>query len=1131
MEVLLLVGSLLNAIFCWRYAQSLGETILEGDMYIQYVASLYKGPTNGVNEGLCQSIEPEAVQRMQAVRWALSKLNDIGYFPNRTIGIRVSETCHSLERIKNIALQLAMEMNNNNTDVVGCISPDSSSETEVMSRLLSSLPEEYRLLQLGVSSTAAVLSNKDIYRNFFRIIPTDDTQAKVIIRFMQEMNWTYAAVIYADDTYGRGGKDALVEKVNADVCFPVVMPIDPKNASVSEIGNQISDKIMKSKIPISGVVVFGDSVIADAVLQACEIELAKDPNATRLVFLFSEAGDYIEGKHTNISKGAYVTSPPRRTIEDFLTYLRQAYTFSSSIIEEMKWNKWLVEVFRTNFDCDPLNCSTNTEARFNATFRSSVYTTYAVQTALVAAKLVRNRINAICNSINLCTAFFNTSVNPRNLFIQDMNKFTVDFDNDFTGIKAAVFRIKEFQNPIWKLSFNGSTNVNFDASLPLYEVYNHQNCDGTFMRVCFKKVSEFKGDELIVFTSEIKDYDVNDKELSYPNIRKPQCPDGAYCDVCFINNNVDPILVIQGELYIVGIVPVHNKGKTPLECGDIKHGGLDLVEMIQFAVFYGSNLGNKPTGTIGIIIIDSCNDEQIVRERVLNLHRNGVMLHGSYVPVSDRILGYVGGWSSSVSIAVAELTTRLGFAQISYASTAPQLSQRTLYPYFLRTPSSDSSQARAMLQLVKELEANFIQIVYSANAYGEGGRDLIINLAKNMDICVGQTTNVTLFSKPGDIVASIRNVPEARIVVMFTGSSETEILVPFFNALLTKNEFLFIGSDGWGTRINLKQKNNLIGTITLAAELGINTQFGAYLKTLNSSKSNSDYWIRPYLENYFGCYYQWNYNKTSGTKCSGNERLDELTTNYTIEVWTQFAERAVVSLLQGARQALDKYCNNSARICDNFRKNTQGFVDILKNQTWKVSGQTTRIFDNNGDGFAGYRIYMVALDTGGDYRPIGEFQPAESTLVISSQETFKSIQNSVAAKCSDNSKCQQCFPESLTSKEKIPTWSVIVIVILAVLACTLSAILIPTCYRRGNCVKIENGRLKYITPIYLQGGETCNINSGKTAKKKKNENEIYDQIHSIQNQNLSSNVILSQTDAQCVDSDVDSGNIKRIYSQ
>ncbi|CAG7820054.1 unnamed protein product, partial [Allacma fusca] len=67
----------------------------------------------------------------------------------------------------------------------------------------------------------------------------------------------------------------------------------------------------------------------------------------------------------------------------------------------------------------------------------------------------------------------------------------------------------------------------------------------------------------------------------------------------------------------------------------------------------------------------------------------------------DRVIGVIGGQSSSVSIQVANLLRLFQIPQISYMSTSPQLSNRERFPYFFRTVPSDVNQAHAILDILQ----------------------------------------------------------------------------------------------------------------------------------------------------------------------------------------------------------------------------------------------------------------------------------------------------------------------------------------------------------------------------------------------------------------------------------------------
>lgn len=61
----------------------LGVTLLDGDVYIQFVGAFYLEP-----DGSCKSssIESETVQNLQAIKWTLSKLNENNYINGVKIG-------------------------------------------------------------------------------------------------------------------------------------------------------------------------------------------------------------------------------------------------------------------------------------------------------------------------------------------------------------------------------------------------------------------------------------------------------------------------------------------------------------------------------------------------------------------------------------------------------------------------------------------------------------------------------------------------------------------------------------------------------------------------------------------------------------------------------------------------------------------------------------------------------------------------------------------------------------------------------------------------------------------------------------------------------------------------------------
>ncbi|TKS90680.1 Metabotropic glutamate receptor 8 [Collichthys lucidus] len=71
--------------------------------------------------------------------------------------------------------------------------------------------------------------------------------------------------------------------------------------------------------------------------------------------------------------------------------------------------------------------------------------------------------------------------------------------------------------------------------------------------------------------------------------------------------------------------------------------------------------------------------------------------------------------------------------QISYASTAPELSDNTRYDFFSRVVPPDSYQAQAMMDIVTAMEWNYVSTLASEGNYGESGVEAFIQISRETD--------------------------------------------------------------------------------------------------------------------------------------------------------------------------------------------------------------------------------------------------------------------------------------------------------------------------------------------------------------------------------------------------------------
>ncbi|KTG40895.1 hypothetical protein cypCar_00001070 [Cyprinus carpio] len=68
--------------------------------------------------------------------------------------------------------------------------------------------------------------------------------------------------------------------------------------------------------------------------------------------------------------------------------------------------------------------------------------------------------------------------------------------------------------------------------------------------------------------------------------------------------------------------------------------------------------------------------------------------------------------------------------QVSYASTAPDLSDNTRYDFFSRVVPPDTYQAQAMVDIVRAMRWNYVSTVASEGNYGESGVDAFIQKSR-----------------------------------------------------------------------------------------------------------------------------------------------------------------------------------------------------------------------------------------------------------------------------------------------------------------------------------------------------------------------------------------------------------------
>jgi len=192
---------------------------------------------------------------------------------------------------------------------------------------------------------------------------------------------------------------------------------------------------------------------------------------------------------------------------------------------------------------------------------------------------------------------------------------------------------------------------------------------------------------------------------------------------------------MDGDVIIGALFSVHHQPSAERvadrKCGDVREQyGIQRVE----AMFYtldriNSDQNLLPNITLGCEIRDSCWHSSVALEQSIEFIRDSLIsirddkdgskwcidgTPSNQPPPSKKpIAGVIGPGSSSVAIQVQNLLQLFNIPQIAYSATSIDLSDKTLFKYFLRVVPSDTLQARAMLDIVQHYNWTYVSAVHT----------------------------------------------------------------------------------------------------------------------------------------------------------------------------------------------------------------------------------------------------------------------------------------------------------------------------------------------------------------------------------------------------------------------------------
>ncbi|XP_062983251.1 metabotropic glutamate receptor 5 isoform X2 [Elgaria multicarinata webbii] len=448
---------------------------------------------------------------------------------------------------------------------------------------------------------------------------------------------------------------------------------------------------------------------------------------------------------------------------------------------------------------------------------------------------------------------------------------------------------------------------------------------------------------------------------------------------------------MPGDIIIGALFSVHHQPTVDKvherKCGEVREQyGIQRVEaMLHTLDRINQNQMLLPNITLGCEIRDSCWHSAVALEQSIEFIRDSLISaeeeeglmkcvdgSSSSFHAKKPIVGVIGPGSSSVAIQVQNLLQLFNIPQIAYSATSMDLSDKTLFKYFMRVVPSDAQQARAMVDIVKRYNWTYVSAVHTEGNYGESGMEAFKDMSAKEGICIAHSYKI--YSNAGEqsfdkLLEKLRShLPKARVVACFCEGMTVRGLLMAMRRLGLAGEFLLLGSDGWADRYDVTDgyQREAVGGITIKLQSPDVKWFDDYYLQLQPETNQRNPWFQEFWQHRFQCRLKGSpqenmkFNKT----CRSNLTLEM---QHVQDSKMGFVINAIYSMAYGLHNMQVALCPGYAGLCDAMKPiDGRKLLDsLMKANFTGVSGDMIT-FDENGDSPGRYEI-MNFKKMGKDY--------------------------------------------------------------------------------------------------------------------------------------------------------------------
>lgn len=338
------------------------------------------------------------------------------------------------------------------------------------------------------------------------------------------------------------------------------------------------------------------------------------------------------------------------------------------------------------------------------------------------------------------------------------------------------------------------------------------------------------------------------------------------------------------------------RGKA-VNCYRMNVFGLMWVEAMLFAIQeINNNTKILANVTLGYDIRDSANEVQFAMSNALDFSSTGGKaiyeedVRTNRTCANASVVAVIGGAGSKISKAAAYVLGVTSIPQISYSSTSPSLSDKAIFPSFLRTIPPDYIQAEVMADLVTFFNWSYVSTIATDEDYGRLGIEAFKREIKTRNVCISvdelfhpDYTLPETKDQIARIVSTLKADKLAKVVVLFC---EIPNALAFLEEAEKQNLVgkTWIGTDSWGDKKSiLSFKDSTVGgMLGIVPSKGNIEKFERHMAHLTPLNTEHNPWFEDFWQGTYGCQKERTKNSCEESSSNNTEATQQTCSLYRV---------------------------------------------------------------------------------------------------------------------------------------------------------------------------------------------------------------------------------------------------------